>query len=127
MRIEDTYFVADDGRPLFWLADTAWNALLRGDEQEWEEYLEARASQGFTVIQFIAAQWHGCSNPVHGRLYETAEGELQLNKHALSSFRPEINQVFLAHNRTLMCLEHKIKDFCCGQFTPALRALIFVL
>ena len=76
MTIRDTYFVDDDGTPLFWLADTAWNAALRADEDEWEEYLEARAAQGFTVIQFVATKWRGCSKPIHGNLYQEGNGKL---------------------------------------------------
>lgn len=77
MLIKDFHFRDSLNRPFFWLADTAWNIALRGSEEEWREYLEVRAEQGFTVIQFVATQWRGCSNPRAGRLFEvTPLGDL---------------------------------------------------
>lgn len=51
-----TYLTAD-GKPFFWLADTAWNGVLKATEEEWEEYLRTRAAQGFNVIQFVCTHW----------------------------------------------------------------------
>lgn len=48
-----------DGAPFLWLADTAWNGVIRGDDANWERYLTLRAAQGFTVIQFVATHWRG--------------------------------------------------------------------
>lgn len=82
MRVSGSHFVCEDGTPFFWLADTAWNAALRGDEDEWKEYLDARTEQGFTVIQFVTTQWRGCSQPIHGRPYDESCGRLVLNEAA---------------------------------------------
>ncbi len=46
-----------DGAPFFWLADTAWNGVLKATDQEWEQYLATRAAQGFNVIQFVCTHW----------------------------------------------------------------------
>lgn len=46
-----------DGTPFFWLADTGWNAALKATPDEWEAYLETRADQGFTAIQWVTTQW----------------------------------------------------------------------
>ena len=46
-----------DGRPFFWLGDTAWNLFQRLDREEAEKYLENRRSKGFNVIQAVA--FHG--------------------------------------------------------------------
>ena len=43
-----------DGQPFFWLADTCWSAFTNISDQEWEEYLDLRASQGFNVLQISA-------------------------------------------------------------------------
>lgn len=51
-----THLLRDD-RPFFWLADTAWNGVLKAAEQEWRTYLQTRAAQGFTAIQFVCTQW----------------------------------------------------------------------
>jgi hypothetical protein len=40
-----------DGTPFFWLGDTCWAAAFRVTWGEWQEYVQARAEQGFTVIQ----------------------------------------------------------------------------
>jgi hypothetical protein len=51
--------VHEDGTPFFWLADTAWNGVIRGDDQDWQEYLSTRAEQRFNVIQLVSSQWRG--------------------------------------------------------------------
>jgi hypothetical protein len=45
------YFTDQDGKPFFYLGDTAWLLFQRLDRQEVEEYLKDRAGKGFTVIQ----------------------------------------------------------------------------
>jgi hypothetical protein len=45
------YFVDQDGKPFFYLGDTAWLLFQRLDRKEVEEYLKDRAGKGFTVIQ----------------------------------------------------------------------------
>jgi len=45
------YFVDQNGKPFFYLADTAWTLFKRLDREEVEEYLTNRAAKGFTVIQ----------------------------------------------------------------------------
>jgi hypothetical protein len=43
-----------DGRPFFWLGDTAWELVHRLNRKDTLAYLEARAKQGFNVIQTVA-------------------------------------------------------------------------
>ena len=45
------YFVDQDGKPFFYLADTCWLLFQRLDHEELDEYLKDRAAKGFTVIQ----------------------------------------------------------------------------
>jgi hypothetical protein len=54
---DERSFVHDDGTPFFWLADTAWNGALLSTKEEWDKYLETRAGQKFTAVQFVATQW----------------------------------------------------------------------
>lgn len=62
----------EDGRPFFYLGDTAWELFHRLDLQEAEQYLENRASKGFTVIQAVVlAQLGGLTVP-------NANGDLPL-------------------------------------------------
>jgi len=58
------FLVQADGTPFFYLADTAWELFHRTDRWQAAEYLEKRASQGFTVIQAVAlAEVDGLSTP----------------------------------------------------------------
>src|SRR5690349_5690208 len=52
------YFVDADGKPFFWLGDTAWPLFAQYARQDAEKYLSHRAQNGFTVIQGVLA-WGG--------------------------------------------------------------------
>jgi hypothetical protein len=45
------YFIDQNGKPFFYLGDTAWLLFQRLNHEELEEYLKDRAGKGFTVIQ----------------------------------------------------------------------------
>ncbi|MCI0642341.1 MAG: glycoside hydrolase family 140 protein [Gemmataceae bacterium] len=45
------YFVDQDGKPFFYLGDTAWLLFQRLDRTEVDDFLRDRADKGFTVIQ----------------------------------------------------------------------------
>jgi hypothetical protein len=51
------YLIRSDGTPFFWLADTAWNGVLKSKPEHWDTYLNTRRSQGFTAVQFVSTQW----------------------------------------------------------------------
>jgi hypothetical protein len=58
------YLVEENGRPFFYLGDTAWELFHRLDRAEADRYLEDRASKGFTVIQAVAlAELDGLNDP----------------------------------------------------------------
>src|SRR5512134_146484 len=48
------FLVTEDGRPFFYLGDTAWELFHRLNREEADRYLENRARKGFTVIQAVA-------------------------------------------------------------------------
>jgi len=48
------FLVTPDGKPFFWLGDTAWEMFHRLDREETEFYLKDRARKGFNVIQVVA-------------------------------------------------------------------------
>ena len=48
------FLVTADGRPFFWLGDTAWELFHRPTREEAIRYLRKRAEQRFTVIQAVA-------------------------------------------------------------------------
>jgi len=62
---ENRRFLMDaDGRPFFYLGDTAWELFHRLKREEADRYLEDRARKGFTVIQAVAlAELDGLHDP----------------------------------------------------------------
>lgn len=55
---------AADGKPFFWLGDTAWELFHRLNREEAVQYLQNRAELGFTVIQAVAvAELEGLNTP----------------------------------------------------------------
>ncbi|MBL7858633.1 MAG: glycoside hydrolase family 140 protein [Cyclobacteriaceae bacterium] len=53
-----------DGKPFFWLGDTAWELFHRLNREEAEKYLKNRAEKGFTVIQAVVlAELDGLHDP----------------------------------------------------------------
>jgi Protein of unknown function (DUF4038)/Putative collagen-binding domain of a collagenase len=58
------FLVSADGRPFFWLADTAWELFHRLDREQADRYLRNRAERRFTVIQAVAlAELDGLQTP----------------------------------------------------------------
>jgi len=58
------FLVTEDGRPFFYLGDTAWELLHRLTIDESSRYLEDRARKGFSVIQTVAlAELDGLTSP----------------------------------------------------------------
>jgi hypothetical protein len=58
------FLVQEDGRPFFYLGDTAWELFHRLNREEATRYLEERARKGFTVVQAVAlAELDGLSDP----------------------------------------------------------------
>jgi hypothetical protein len=54
----------EDGRPFFYLADTAWELLHRATLAEADEYFADRAAKGFNVVQTVAlAELDGVGTP----------------------------------------------------------------
>ena len=53
------YLIDQDGKPFFYLADTAWELFHRLDRAEADLYLKDRASKRFTVIQAVVLAEHG--------------------------------------------------------------------
>src|SRR5512135_2924148 len=58
------FLVYQDGRPFFYLGDTAWELFHRLKREEADDYLSNRAADGFTVIQAVAlAEFDGLHTP----------------------------------------------------------------
>jgi len=67
------FLVTAEGRPFFWLADTAWELFHRLNREEAERFLRHRAAQGFTVIQAVVLA------EVDGLVTPNAYGHLPLH------------------------------------------------
>jgi enterochelin esterase-like enzyme len=66
IRVSDNrrFLVQADGKPFFYLADTAWELFHRLNREEAEYYLKNRAEKGFTVIQAVVlAELDGLNTP----------------------------------------------------------------
>jgi len=57
------FFVDQDGKPFFYLGDTAWLLFQRLNREEVDEYLKDRAAKGFTVIQAYVIRGLGLRHP----------------------------------------------------------------
>ena len=51
------YLVHADDTPFFFLADTAWNGALHSTKEDWSHYIQERARQKFTAVQWVTTQW----------------------------------------------------------------------
>ena len=73
------HLVTADGRPFFWLGDTAWELFHRLNREDAEHYLKQRAENGYTVIQAVAlAEFSGLTDPnANGHLPLTGNDPLK--------------------------------------------------
>src|SRR3712207_4815241 len=62
---DDKHFLAtQDGKPFFYLGDTAWELFHRLNREEAERYLRNRAEKRYTVIQAVVlAELNGLNDP----------------------------------------------------------------
>ncbi|GAC1661371.1 MAG: glycoside hydrolase family 140 protein [Candidatus Acidiferrum sp.] len=58
------FFQTKDGKPFFWLGDTAWQLIDSTTREECSYYLHTRSRQGYTVIQTVVlAEMDGLNKP----------------------------------------------------------------
>ncbi|TDQ15042.1 collagenase-like protein with putative collagen-binding domain [Algoriphagus boseongensis] len=61
---DQRYLTTSEGKPFFWMADTAWELFHRLDEEEAKFYLNKRKEQGFNVVQAVVlAELDGINSP----------------------------------------------------------------
>jgi len=74
----DGHFLAStEGKPFFWLGDTAWQLIQQATRTECSYYLSTRARQGFTVIQTVVlAEFGGVKEPTATGLLPFTEMDL---------------------------------------------------
>ena len=74
LRISDNhrFLVTEEGKPFFYLADTAWELFHRADRDEADFYLRNRAGKGFTAVQAVVL------SEINGLTVKNREGQLPL-------------------------------------------------
>jgi len=88
------YLVRADDTPFFWLADTAWNGIIRSTTDEWCEYLNVRREQGFTAIQFVLTHWRGGPYDIEcEKAYEGKEKIVRLNVNFFKCIDPKFSMI----------------------------------
>ncbi len=76
---DGTHLVHADGTPFFWLADTAWNGVLKAQPADWDDYLAERRRQGFTAIQSVITQWRAFPQDAAGEMAFTGKENIHIN------------------------------------------------
>lgn len=65
LRVSDNqrFLATEDGRPFFWLGDTAWLLFPKLDREEVDKYFEDRAAKQFSIVLAQILPWqHGETN-----------------------------------------------------------------
>lgn len=52
LQVKGTYLY-EDGRPFYWLGDTAWLMFYNLDKEEIARYLKNRSLLGYNVVQVV--------------------------------------------------------------------------
>lgn len=73
------YLIHQDSTPFFWLADTAWNGVLKAQPDDWDEYLATRWEQGFTAIQAVLTQWRAFPQDAAGETAFTGRENIRIH------------------------------------------------
>jgi len=83
-----------DDTPFFWLADTAWNGIIKSTLDEWDEYLSFRREQSFTAIQFVLTHWRAGLCDVEGETaYQGREKIVSLNVDFFKRIDPKFSML----------------------------------
>jgi hypothetical protein len=104
LRLSDNrcYLAHADGTPFFWMSDTAWNGALHSTTEEWTYYLQTRAGQKFSAVQWVTTQWIG--SPYGDRLGQmpyTGQEGIAIN----AAFFQQLDEKVDAVNRAgLLCV-----------------------
>ena len=94
---ENRRFITREGKPFFWLGDTAWELFHRLSKEDATYYFKKRSEQGFSVIQAVAfAELDGLQTP-------NANGDLPLID--LDPTKP--NEKYFAHVDSLITIAGK--------------------
>lgn len=78
--IKGKNFYQED-KPFFYLADTCWSAFTNITDEEWDYYLDLRATQGFNTLQInILPQWDASGTSLHYHAFEKDENGIRFDQ-----------------------------------------------
>lgn len=102
----DGRFFRKDGKAVFYLGDTVWNAFSGAELEEWEDYLEVRRRQGYNVLQIsVLPIMHDGSGLLEGRCPFALQEDDSLNfaEPNPAYFRQAARMVEMAFARGMTC------------------------
>lgn len=88
------WLCTSDETPFFWLADIAWNGVIRATEDDWGRYLANRRDKGFSVIEFVCTHWRGATTDNDGEVSFSGLLNISLNP----AFFRKLDRKFAAVN-----------------------------
>ncbi|MCX2739509.1 DUF4038 domain-containing protein [Pontibacter sp. M82] len=93
-RPKGSYHLAHaDGTPFFYVAGTAWNGPLKSTDEEWCTYLEHRARNYYSVIQFATTQWRGADANRLGQVAFEGSGKIRINPAFFQHLDKKIDEI----------------------------------
>jgi len=101
------YFLNAQGKPFFWLADSAWPLFANYSKEDAEDYLVHRAEQGFTVIQSVLIWW-GDPNPANHDLSGNPPGPNCAGQLPWNETPAQPNDKYFEHVDHLLSLANKL-------------------
>jgi hypothetical protein len=88
------HLVHADGTPYFYLADTVWNGAMQSTPADWLTYLNTRARQGFSAVQFVTTQWRGAPDGDRdGRLAYSGHSHIHIDPHFFQNIDEKIRAI----------------------------------
>lgn len=70
----------EDATPFFWLGDTAWNGALLSTPGDWDSYLQTRARQKFSAVQWVTTQWRAApKGDLNGHVAFTGKDKISVD------------------------------------------------
>jgi hypothetical protein len=119
----------DDGTAFFWMADTAWNGALLSTPKDWDFYLQTRASQKFSAVQWVATQWRASpKGDVNGELAFSGKEKISVNPdffRRLDAKADEVNKAGLLNVPVLLwAIGGRSAEQNPGAFLPEEQAIL---
>lgn len=119
----------EDTTPFFWAADTAWNGALLSTPQDWDFYLQTRARQQFSAVQWVSTQWRAApTGNLNGQVAFTGKERISINPEffqALDAKADAVNRAGLLNVPVLLwAIGGRSAEQNPGAFLPESQAIL---